>query len=549
MATPNWRFVYFATIGVRFVLALSDSYIHPDEHFQSFEPLGTLLGFSTNPPWEFSSDAPARSYAVLMLLYYPVIYLTSVLDLLPLQTLYLARLEIMIISWLVTDWCLHRMLPTKQERIKSIFFALTSYVSLVYQSHTFSNALETVLVVLSVYMVNELRFLSGISENQYRFREVAGLAAGIGVVSAVGVFNRVTFPAFFVFPAYFYLQCWWKWKLLVLFTALPFLAVSALLILVDTALFTHASLWSILHSYNWDQYIVTPLNNLVYNTKLDNLAQHGIHPYCTHILVNLPQLLGPGLAYLFYGFKNRYWRTTPFVSAISGIFFLSLVPHQEVRFLIPVIPLLCCCFDMEVFNQKPKDSEGKEDNTRKFQLKTKALASVVLNLWFLFNIALGVLIGVFHQGGVVPAMTYLHESLYEQNEIQQKNSQQPATEAIAQIWWRTYSPPTWMLGDTQNSTQFITLNDDNVDFNIDTSKSNLLFDTMGLDIAQLLKVIELVKSTATKTYLITPVVSFKQHIHLPHHCVWEYHYHLDMDHLDFSHPRSLQPGLGIFELL
>lgn len=548
MSMPNWRSIYFITIGLRFLLALSDSDIHPDEHFQSFEPLGLLLGFSTNPPWEFSSDVPARSYAVLMLLYYPVIYFSKIFGLLPLQTLYLARLELMTISWLVTDWCLYRMLPTKQERIKSIFFALTSYVTLVYQSHTFSNSFETILVVLTVYMLNELRFLSGIPEKQYKFREVAALASGIGVVSAVGVFNRVTFPAFFIFPAYFYLKCWRKWKLLILFTGLPFLTVSGILILVDTAIFSHVSILSVLSSFSWDQYIITPLNNLIYNSRQENLAKHGIHPYYTHFLVNLPQLLGPGLVYLFYGFKNRYWRTTPFVSAISGLFFLSLVPHQEVRFLIPVVPLLCCCFDMEVFNKSQQNQENaRDEKPTKSQLEPNPLAGIVFNLWLLFNLLLGLLMGLFHQGGVVPAADYLHGTIYKQS-IQKEIQPQP-TDVIAQIWWRTYSPPTWMLGDTKNSTQFITLNDENVDFTIESSKPNLVFDTMGLDIAELHKVIAFVTSTATKTYLITPVASFNQHLQLPHHRVWEHFLHLDMDHLDFSNPRSLQPGLGIFELL
>lgn len=39
--------------------------------------------------------------------------------------------------------------------------------------------------------------------------------------------------------------------------------------------------------------VVTPLNNLLYNLDVDNLAQHGIHPRYTHFAVNLPLLFGP----------------------------------------------------------------------------------------------------------------------------------------------------------------------------------------------------------------------------------------------------------------
>jgi phosphatidylinositol glycan class Z len=39
--------------------------------------------------------------------------------------------------------------------------------------------------------------------------------------------------------------------------------------------------------------VITPLNNLLYNLNVDNLAQHGIHPRYTHLIINLPMLYGP----------------------------------------------------------------------------------------------------------------------------------------------------------------------------------------------------------------------------------------------------------------
>lgn len=39
--------------------------------------------------------------------------------------------------------------------------------------------------------------------------------------------------------------------------------------------------------------VISPLNNLLYNLKVDNLAQHGLHPRYTHFAINLPLLYGP----------------------------------------------------------------------------------------------------------------------------------------------------------------------------------------------------------------------------------------------------------------
>lgn len=529
MRGQTWRSVYFLTFGFRFLLPLFDSYIHPDEHFQTFEPLaGELLGFSTNAPWEFDPANPARSYGVLAMFYSPVILLAQHLGLLPLQTWYLARVQLMLISWVVTDWCLYHMLPTKQERFKAIFFTLTSYVSLVYQCHTFSNSMETILVVLTVYLLNELRFLSALPDEKYKFREVAVLAAAIGVFTAVGVFNRITFPAFFVWPAYQYVKCWYKWKLLAVFTLVPFAAVAYVLIVADTVHFRDLSVWQVVSSpLDWEMYVVTPLNNLVYNSDYSNLAHHGIHPRYTHLLVNLPQLFGPGLAFLCYRFKNRYWNTTPFQAAVSGLVFLSLVPHQELRFLIPIVPLLCCCFDLTTISGSAE--------------KTPAKVSFLLNAWLLFNVLLGLIMGIFHQGGVAPAVDFFHQKLYQESDSLSLD--------VVQIWWRTYSPPTWMLGDNSSSTQFVTINDDKLQFALDESKQVHVLDTMGLGINHLHDVIALVNATS-KIYLITPVASFNQHFqNTPHKRMWREFRHLDMDHIDFTDVRTLQPGLGIFELL
>lgn len=509
----NWRYIYLASIAARFLVALSDSYIHPDEHFQSFEPLAPLLGYSANVPWEFTSTAPVRSYGVLMLIYYPVVALSTKFGLLPMQTWYLTRLFFMVASWTITDWCLYRMLPTKQERIKAIFFVLTSYVSLVYQSHTFSNSVETVLVVLTVYMVNELRFLAGSS--QCTRSEVFRLGVGVGIVGAIGTFNRATFPAYFVLPAWYYVRCCWKWKFLLLSTAVPFAVVSYMLVVADTVAFTGADALLLLKNPFHAKYVVTPYNNLVYNTQYSNLATHGIHPFYTHLVANLPQLLGPGLLFLLFRLRNSYWRTTPFASATSGILFLSLVPHQELRFLIPVVPLFCCCFDVAALGSR--------------------LSTIGLNMWLVFNVALTVLMGVLHQGGVVPAVEYFHEL---------------HGNGVAQVWWRTYSPPTWMLGDRESSTQFIAVNDDKWSFTLDFSKQNRVVDTMGLDLDKLLDVIGVVKAASSKTYIIAPVASFKKNLDsLAHEQVWQHMLHLDMDHLDFGDMASLEPGLGIYELL
>jgi phosphatidylinositol glycan class Z len=40
-------------------------------------------------------------------------------------------------------------------------------------------------------------------------------------------------------------------------------------------------------------FVLTPLNNILYNMDVENLKQHGLHPRYLHLLVNAPMLYGP----------------------------------------------------------------------------------------------------------------------------------------------------------------------------------------------------------------------------------------------------------------
>lgn len=188
--------------------------------------------------------------------------------------------------------------------------------------------------------------------------------------------------------------------------SLAVLAVSALVTVIiaislDTSFYTP-------HSINWSDLVrspvITPWNNLRYNMQPANLAQHGLHPWYQHMLVNIPTLLGPAASLLFL----KPHLSLRLYSAMSGILVLSVFQHQEARFLLPTIPLILSSIQMP---------------------KNQKLLKVWLCAWVLFNLALSLLMGTYHQGGIVPGQVFL-------------SKQADATQAI---WWKTYMPPIWLL--------------------------------------------------------------------------------------------------------
>ena len=99
---------------------------------------------------------------------------------------------------------------------------------------------------------------------------------------------------------------------------------------------------------------------------------------------------------------------------------LSTFPHQEVRFLLPLI------FPLILFIVP--------------HLIKRDLHHSVFRLWLLFNIILAIIYGHLHQAGLLPALRYVHDKPMEIN----------ANKKIV-ITYHTYMPPSYLLTSMSNS--------------------------------------------------------------------------------------------------
>lgn len=59
--------------------------------------------------------------------------------------------------------------------------------------------------------------------------------------------------------------------------------------------------------------------------------------------------------------------------------------------------------------------------------------------WIIFNLALSLVFGFLHQGGVVPSLFYLHSTLADLSSAQSTHI----------VYWKTYLPPRHLLGVPQ----------------------------------------------------------------------------------------------------
>lgn len=270
------------------------------------------------------------------------------------------------------------------------------------------------------------------------------------------------------------------------------LLTTAVAIALDTAFYTSQPIsWVDILS----RPVITPFNNLLYNISPTNLAQHGLHPWYQHLLVNIPMLLGPAALLLF----TQPHLSLRLYSAVSGIFVLSVFQHQEARFLLPTVPLILSSVQLP---------------------KNRTILRIWAGVWIIFNIIFGVLMGIYHQGGIVPGQVFM--------------SNQP--DATHVIWWKTYTPPIWLLNGKNEVLQ--------------------TRDVMGMQPELLMIELEKLATCDTPadrrnseylkekngTYLIAPMsaewldpyLSNKGLKGLRFREVWRYRKHLNLDDLDFA---------------
>jgi phosphatidylinositol glycan class Z len=270
------------------------------------------------------------------------------------------------------------------------------------------------------------------------------------------------------------------------------LLTTCVAIALDTAFYTPESIsWADLLL----RPVITPLNNLRYNMSPANLAQHGLHPWYQHLLVNIPMLLGPAAALLF----TQPHLSLRLYSAISGIVVLSVFQHQEARFLLPTVPLILSSVQLP---------------------RNRTALRVWAAVWIGFNLIFGVLMGIYHQGGVVPGQVFM--------------SKQP--DATNAVWWKTYTPPIWLLN---GKNEVLRTRD------VMGLKGDLLMEELDrlatCDAPADRRSLEYLKEK-NGTYLIAPASAawldpFLQNKGLDglrFREVWRYRQHLNLDDLDFA---------------
>ncbi|XP_069104454.1 GPI mannosyltransferase 4-like [Argopecten irradians] len=296
----------------------------------------------------------------------------------------------------------------------------------------------------------------------------------VGMIVVAGMFNRPTFLIFSSMPIFFWILSYYNKTnkfnsimTIVIFSGLGFLLSFVIFVFVDSVYFNPKILSTVKSDFENCQssqkdyiiclkdtitkyVIVTPWNFIAYNTKRDNLAQHGIHPWYVHLLVNIPLLFGPMCIAMYYylvkfitDIYKRAWRSHNLALLCSNfvpLILLSYFPHQEPRFLIPLLPI------MTLITVK---------------VVTSVNYKVFMCTWLVFNMLLTLLFGFLHQGSLTSCIQHLQNNHHSNCKTKAPSSKQCFSDKDKFIFYHTYMPPRHLFLNKNANNQIVDLQGQN----------------------------------------------------------------------------------------
>lgn len=226
--------------------------------------------------------------------------------------------------------------------------------------------------------------------------------------------------------------------------------------------------------------MVTPWNFIQFNAKPENLQIFGVNPLYLHLVLNLQLLfcfLGVLLLKDLVGYTRKLladrkkerqlffktnFQTVLALCIAPPVAILSLVPHQEPRFLLPLLFPLVLAYGSRVYNSR-----------------------ALFWTWIVFNVLLTGFYGYVHQAGVTRSMFVIKPRL-----------SQAAVSNVNIIYSSTYLPPQHLLGiHGENQSKY-------------RAKINFYDLSVAKFPEELLKTLNTIKSASKsashQTYLIAP---------------------------------------------
>jgi GPI mannosyltransferase 4 len=120
----------------------------------------------------------------------------------PIAVFWTLRVLMFITNFVLEDWAIHELVQSPRHRRVAVMLIASSYVTWTYQTHTFSNSIETLIVAWCLVLIERI-----VATTQ---RTPLLAPSILGIIAVFGVFNRITFPAFLLIPGFRLIPYFWN---------------------------------------------------------------------------------------------------------------------------------------------------------------------------------------------------------------------------------------------------------------------------------------------------------------------------------------------------
>ncbi len=137
---------------------------HSDYLLKTSILAGQIFSYPVKLTWEFTSENPVRSVFPLWPIYgLPMLLLRWLWvgngndgEIPPIAVFWALRVLMFVLSFVLEDWALHELVQSPRHRKVAVMLVASSYATWTFQTHTFSNSIETLAVAWSLVLIHRI---------------------------------------------------------------------------------------------------------------------------------------------------------------------------------------------------------------------------------------------------------------------------------------------------------------------------------------------------------------------------------------------------------
>ncbi|GMI89136.1 abnormal pollen tube guidance 1 [Hibiscus trionum] len=379
--------VFTACLGFRLLNALLiQTYFNPDEHWQALEVAHRIAFGYGHLTWEWEEGIRSYLHPMVFALFYKLLALLG-LDI-PwvmikgprlLQSifsaagdLYLYKLSLALFGDCVAKWAL--------------FSQLTNWFMFFCFNRTFSNSLETVLTLVSLYYWPSMRSSSNKVPSGSRKWGVA--------LAALACAIRPTSAITWVYVGLLELYLTHERLRFIFLELIPIgSVVLGIMCLLDRLMY--------------GSWILVPLNFLKFNFLSSGGDYYGTHKWHWYFTQGFTVMVFTFLPFCAAGIiKSKHWKLSGLILWVLGLY--SILGHKEFRFVLPVLPisLIFAGYSLAALEER-SSSNGEMKKSSCICYKWPSRKHLAIFFLLASNIPMALYMSLVHQRGTEDVMNYL----------------------------------------------------------------------------------------------------------------------------------------------